>query len=301
MLRCSAVLLLFAVACTSPPSAPGGSRALPAASNSAEPEPAPALARAAAQPPVPPSVPPLKPTFSWVLPVDHGVRNDDGGEGGFLAPRYHGRHNGLDLLAPLGTPVLAPCEGKARAGESRSFGRWVQLVCALPNELGAGRTLFASFFYSHLSKTVAVRGRQPAEPIAVRRGASVGAVGKSGNASGAKIAPHLHLEVTIHADEASALADTHSGRDQSSTPAAELFLRELTRRCLEPNGLAPRSGASSRARRVDPFLLLVCLAGDKPAFSTPRAPLDRAAERWSLHYSAARFQVDAPSAQRSSK
>ncbi|HSC87751.1 MAG TPA: hypothetical protein VLC09_10795, partial [Polyangiaceae bacterium] len=42
--------------------------------------------------------------WAYVLPVDHGVRADESGEGSFRAPRFHGEHNGIDLLAPVGTP-----------------------------------------------------------------------------------------------------------------------------------------------------------------------------------------------------
>lgn len=291
--------ILFALpallgACTSPPSA--GSRSAPAASEQPalakgvvprEPRPAPAP-EAAPEPPRRPPPPALDQTWSYVMPVDHGVRSDDGGRGGFLAPRYHGRHNGLDLLAPIGTPALSPCDGKARSGASSSFGRWVQVVCRLPRELSAGQGLYASIFYSHLSKALPKKN----ELSRVRRGETVGAVGKSGNASGSSIAPHLHLEIIVHAGEDDALAERHSGRNQSETRGAKTFLRELEAKCLEPNGFARRHSALSRARRLDPFVVLSCLAPGKPALSSPKAPLDAVSERWSEHYTAETFDVD---------
>jgi murein DD-endopeptidase MepM/ murein hydrolase activator NlpD len=286
-----AIAALSVVACTSPPAAPGGSRALPGSDE-------PALSKAATPRDPQASKPgevllPKKPVFEihqpwvWVMPVDHGIRSDQGGKGGFLAPRYHGRHNGVDLLAPLGTPVQAPCDGKARAGSSRSFGRWVQVVCRLPRELTLERTLHASIFYSHLSKTL-----PKPEFERVRRAETIGAVGKSGNAAGAEIAPHLHLEIVVHEQEQAALAERHSGRDQSKSSVAGLFLGELSRRCLEPNGFAARDRELGRARRVDPFVVLTCVAPDKPALSVPRRPLDTAFERWSDHYSARAFDVN---------
>jgi murein DD-endopeptidase MepM/ murein hydrolase activator NlpD len=163
----------------------------------------------------------------------------------------------------------------------------VQVVCRLPAELSSDRPLHASVFYSHLSKT------HPGEEFqSVRRAEAIGAVGKTGNARGSEIAPHLHLEIAVHADEAAALAERHSGRDQSSSAAAELFLGEIKRLCLEPNGFGAKSSDLTRARRLDPFVVMTCLAPDKPALSAPRHPLDAALERWSAHYSAKGFDVD---------
>jgi murein DD-endopeptidase MepM/ murein hydrolase activator NlpD len=279
------------LACTSPPSAPAGSRSAPLGSDE------PALSKAviprepprAAMPEALPKKPPpqLDEPWDWVMPVDHGIRSDDGGKGGFLAPRAHGRHNGVDLLAPLGTPVRAPCDGKARAGVSGSFGRWVQVVCPLPAELSSERALHASIFYSHLSKA-----RPQAQFERVRRKETIGAVGKSGNARAASIAPHLHLEIVVHDGEQAAREESHSGRDQSKSRAAELFLEQLSRRCLQPNGFSSRAGDLGRARRIDPFLVLTCASPNKPAFSSPRKPLDGVHERWSDHYSAKTFDVD---------
>jgi murein DD-endopeptidase MepM/ murein hydrolase activator NlpD len=281
------------LACTSPPAAPAGSRSAPLGSDE------PALSKAVATPSQPlrgapsPREPAKKPPpeldepWSWVLPVDHGIRRDDGGKGTFLAPRGHGRHNGIDLLAPLGTPVQAPCNGKARAGASSSFGRWVQVVCRLPAELNPRRTMHASIFYSHLSQV-----RPKADFERVRRSEAIGAVGKSGNAAGSQIAPHLHLEIVVHDGEQAALEERHSGRDQSKSLAAELFLGELSRVCLEPNKFGARAADHGRARRIDPFVVLTCVSPDKPALSLPRQPLADAHERWSEHYTATGFDVD---------
>jgi hypothetical protein len=61
---------------------------------------------------------------------------------------------------------------------------------------------------------------------------------------------------------------------------------------LQPNGFAARSSDLARARRIDPFVVLTCLAPDKPPFSEPRAPLAGASEKWSQHYLAKAFDVD---------
>lgn len=260
------------------------------------PEPVPLVVRstpsAAAPPAAPPPAPeapaPSRARWVWVLPVDHGIRADRGGAGGFLAPRAHGSHNGIDLLAPLGTPVRAPCAGKARAGKNSSHGKWVQLLCPLPPELGLGTTRRVSLFFAHL-KDVTDLG---AEPRDVARAAELGTVGKTGNASAAIVAAHLHFEAIVHDDEPSALAEHHSGRDQSDTRAAREVDAALRSRCLGPAGLAPKADRLWRARRADPFVLLTCLGADKPGYTRPSGKLAEASYPWSSEYSATGFDVD---------
>src|SRR5690606_19523797 len=181
----------------------------------------------------------LKGPWAYVLPVDHGVRADGSGHGSFRAPRFHGEHNGLDLLAPVGTPVFAACNGMVNAGNSASFGHWVRVVCPVPKSLAKGdQTPFASIFYAHLSRT-----NVPLDSWThVRKGAKVGEVGKTGNARGADIQPHLHLELIIQSSQRAALAERHLGRDQSTVPAAERFFNALTANCLAPNGFRANSG-----------------------------------------------------------
>src|SRR5580765_5126858 len=72
---------------------------------------------------------PPDPAWSYMLPLDYGIRRDVGGSGHFLAPRKHGKHNGVDFLAPVGTPTFAICSGKARTAMRGGYGRTVQLVC----------------------------------------------------------------------------------------------------------------------------------------------------------------------------
>ena len=90
-------------------------------------------------------------------------------------PRGGGRrHIGVDLSAPVGTPVVAPVDGKVSFSAD-----------------GAGGNTFimtgtdGNFYYgAHLS-------RQGPSSGSVKAGAVIGAVGQTGNAS----VPHLHFEI----------------------------------------------------------------------------------------------------------
>jgi len=93
-----------------------------------------------------------------------------------LLTPFGGRHAGIDLRAPVGTPVLAAADGVVLvAGERPRAGRLVVLAHA--DDLGT--------VYMHLS-AVTVRVGQ-----AVRRGEAIGRAGRSGNAT----TPHLHFGV----------------------------------------------------------------------------------------------------------
>lgn len=87
-----------------------------------------------------------------------------------------GRHNGLDLLASPGTPVLASADGVvAFVGHNGDYGLTVQI------DHGYG----FQTSYSHLSSACVEGG------AAIKRGDKIGGVGSSGRTTG----PHLHYEV----------------------------------------------------------------------------------------------------------
>jgi murein DD-endopeptidase MepM/ murein hydrolase activator NlpD len=251
-------------------------------------EPALAKREPAPEPPPKPRWAPRAPTWTFPLPVDHGLRTDDGGQGQFLAPRAHGKHNGIDLLAPVGTSVLAACSGKARSDQRGGYGRVVQLVCPVPTDLSGGdMDLHVSLFYAHLDKTSV-----PKTWKSVKAGQPLGTVGKTGNAAGPKIKPHLHLEMIVRSTEDAALAETHSGADAEAGKAADAFFASLHEECMEPAHLTARAEVR-RERRVDPFVMLVCASRPKPAFTVPEAkPLREAAMKWSKFYASAAFDVD---------
>ncbi len=89
------------------------------------------------------------------------------------------RHPGLDIGAPLGTPVKAAADGIViQAGWSGGYGRCVVI------DHGNGYQTW----YGHLSKIDAIEGQE------IRQGDILGNVGMTGRATG----PHLHYEVRVH-------------------------------------------------------------------------------------------------------
>ena len=110
----------------------------------------------------------------WPVPRASAVITSE-----FGAPRGRSRHEGIDLSAPAGTPVTATADGVVSfAGRSGDFGRLVIV------DHGAGWQTR----YAHLKRIKVKKGKK------VARGAVVGTVGKSGNATGS----HLHYEVRHH-------------------------------------------------------------------------------------------------------
>ena len=230
---------------------------------------------------------PEEPLWSYMLPLDYGIRADVGGSGHFLAPRKHGKHNGVDFLASVGTPTFAICSGKARTAMRGGYGRTVQLVCKLPSDLGGDGGLFVSFFYAHLDKSAV-----PEKWSEVKAGAKIGAVGKTGNAAGPKINPHLHLEAIIRSSEEEAMSEHHSGVDPKAGTAADPYFEALRETCLGPAHFSSTTELR-RERHADPFMLLMCASKPKPNLASPNDEgLRGAAVRWSEHYAALGFDVD---------
>lgn len=86
-------------------------------------------------------------------------------------------HNGLDIGAPQGTPVVAVAAGEvAWVGADADYGTYIRLWHP---------ALGLHSFYAHLNSTAVQAGQT------VAAGQPVGAVGSTGNSTG----PHLHLEI----------------------------------------------------------------------------------------------------------
>jgi peptidoglycan LD-endopeptidase LytH len=92
------------------------------------------------------------------------------------APRSGGRrHEGVDMLAPTGTPIFAVVSGAVRFSQNRLGGNAVSLVGDNGNR----------YYYAHLSRYEGTSRR-------VTQGELIGYNGDTGNATGV---PHLHFEV----------------------------------------------------------------------------------------------------------
>lgn len=90
-------------------------------------------------------------------------------------------HNGIDIAAPIGTPIYAAADGVVTsAGPSRGYGNKITIAHG-----GGLTTLYAHMF----SDGIFVSPGQT-----VKRGQKIGAIGNAGRSTG----PHLHFEVLVN-------------------------------------------------------------------------------------------------------
>ena len=106
----------------------------------------------------------------------------------------HDRHEGIDLAAPRGTPILATAEGTVtRAGWMSGYGKMVEI------RHGFGfRTR-----YAHLNKIHVSKGER------VARAAHIGDMGTTGRSTGV----HLHYEVHANGQPVNPLTYIKAARD----------------------------------------------------------------------------------------
>ena len=109
------------------------------------------------------------------------IRSDSRGDGLFAAKRSGSRlHDGIDLLADIGTPVAASrCGIVVSATRNKGMGSYV--IIRHPGNLVT--------IYGHLSEICVTKNKF------IRQGEVIGKVGKTGNANYRDIQPHLHFEV----------------------------------------------------------------------------------------------------------
>ncbi len=93
------------------------------------------------------------------------------------------KHQGTDIFADRGTPVLAVDNGRARAAEDPLGGHVVYLT---------GETGY-HYYYAHLDTREPVLEAAGDVGIDVRAGDPSGTVGTTGNAAGK--APHIHFQL----------------------------------------------------------------------------------------------------------
>ena len=87
-------------------------------------------------------------------------------------------HNGVDIAAPSGTPVVSPADGTVTGTNYTASGGY-QLFIEHTNGMKSG--------YAHLSSYIAQKGQK------VKKGQAVARVGSTGKSTG----PHLHWTLTI--------------------------------------------------------------------------------------------------------
>lgn len=118
------------------------------------------------------------------FPVD-GPHSARGAVGEFGAARSGGRtHEGFDIVAGCGTPLVASRGGRVRkvGFDPRLYGHYALI---------RGRKSDERYFYSHLVEAASVRRGER-----VRTGQRIGRVGRTGNAASTPC--HLHFE--LHRD-----------------------------------------------------------------------------------------------------
>jgi len=102
----------------------------------------------------------------------------------FTAARSQGRvHNAMDIMAPLGTPVIAVADGEiARFFDSERGGITIYQYSSDKKFV---------YYYGHLQK----RAERLSEKDYVRRGTVIGYVGDTGNSGAGNY--HLHFSIAI--------------------------------------------------------------------------------------------------------
>ncbi|WP_246623157.1 M23 family metallopeptidase [Sphingomonas colocasiae] len=156
-----------------------------------------------------------------------GLRNDPL-RGGYA------RHAGVDIPAPLGTPVLASADGEVRyAGSAGGYGNMIEI--AHPNGI---RTR-----YAHLSRILV------GERAMVRQGQVIALMGSTGRSTGS----HLHFEMRANGaaiDPLPHLGDEHVWDDLSKRPALRITPMEpfvsAFARAREANGRAEGDDQGAR-------------------------------------------------------
>ncbi len=117
------------------------------------------------------SVPSIAPTSGWIAsPFGHRVSPFTG---------IKQMHQGLDIAAPIGTPVYAPADGVViYEGKKSGYGNFLMIA--------HGYGIVTR--YGHTSQNMVVPGQR------VVRGEQIATVGMTGRTTG----PHLHYEVVVN-------------------------------------------------------------------------------------------------------
>ncbi|HEU4963286.1 MAG TPA: peptidoglycan DD-metalloendopeptidase family protein [Bacilli bacterium] len=108
-------------------------------------------------------------TYIWPMPASHTISSGYG-------PRWGGFHAGIDITAPVGTPIVAVADGKViQAGPASGFGHWV-VIAHSNGLLSVYGHMYANGLRVHAGQTV-------------KQGQVIAVSGSDGESTG----PHLHF------------------------------------------------------------------------------------------------------------
>ena len=144
------------------------------------------------------AIPSLVPVDGVKLTSDFGMR---------WHPVLGGRrqHKGIDLAAPIGTPIHAAADGVVgRADWFSGYGLYVALEHGGEIETR----------YGHMSRLNVAAGQ------VVHKGDIIGYVGTTGRSTG----PHLHYEVRVAGEAVNPMPYLQSGEIQRAAPSANLAM-----------------------------------------------------------------------------
>ncbi|MBV6762930.1 M23 family metallopeptidase [Rhodococcus opacus] len=133
-----------------------------------------------------PDIPAAPPAPGMLAPVNPGtpaplkartVQPVSGTLSSGYGPRWGARHGGLDIAAPIGTPIQSAADGEViSAGPASGFGLWVRVR----HDDGTVSV------YGHINEFIVNAGQR------VAAGQQIATVGNRGQSTG----PHLHFEVS---------------------------------------------------------------------------------------------------------
>lgn len=131
-------------------------------------------------------------------------------------PRTLFMHEGIDLVAPTGTPVYAAADGVViGAAPNGRYGNWIRI-----DHAGKLATV-----YGHLSAFAP--GIAPGAKVS--RGELIGFVGNTGRST----APHLHFELLIDGKPVNPITHPEVKRAQMRSPELERFRKQVTQSLAE--------------------------------------------------------------------
>ncbi|MCX6127260.1 MAG: M23 family metallopeptidase [Proteobacteria bacterium] len=117
------------------------------------------------------SVPSMTPVDGWITSGFGARMSPFTGESAY--------HKGIDVAAPVGTPILAPADGVVVfSGKKEGFGNFVMIAHGYGVVTG----------YGHNAQNLVIAGK------VIKRGEQLATIGQTGRTTG----PHLHYEIWVN-------------------------------------------------------------------------------------------------------